>query len=252
MIETCVTGDELTENRFISAQASRKNEKDGETHRFHFGYGGFHIMNTFMKGSANVWSVGDIVLTNPFKDGIIYDANVISVVKSAAAPPTTPAPPPVPIGAMATPPIAPPVAPPAPIAAASTDLRAPAAAAHPASCTSTTSITRRLEMMSDKVNEEFFKSIMITDKKRKCEKPAGAPATTAPPPRRLRTRQPPPRRLRTRQPPPRRLRPRHPHQEDCEHGSPHQEDCEHGSPHQEDCEHGSPHQEACNHAQSAG
>ena len=49
MIETCITGDELTESRFISAQASRKNEKDDDTHRFHFGYGGFHTMNTFMK-----------------------------------------------------------------------------------------------------------------------------------------------------------------------------------------------------------
>ena len=50
--------------------------------------------------------------------------------------------------------------------------------------------------MSDKVNEEFFKSIKITNKKRKCEKPAA----TAPPPRSL--------------------QPRHPHQEDCSHGTP--------------------------------
>ena len=50
-METCVTGDELTESKFISAQKSRKNEIRDDTHRFNFGYGGFHTMNTLMKVS---------------------------------------------------------------------------------------------------------------------------------------------------------------------------------------------------------
>lgn len=50
-MKTCITGDELTESRFLSAQKSRENEVEDDTHRFHFGYGGFHTMNTLMKVS---------------------------------------------------------------------------------------------------------------------------------------------------------------------------------------------------------
>lgn len=39
----------MTESKFISAQKSRNNEPKDDIHKFHFGYGGFHLMGCFMK-----------------------------------------------------------------------------------------------------------------------------------------------------------------------------------------------------------